>query len=260
MASSVTDKHTLQVKTYATYEQLVNAINLALDKAKQTHKELVNSDYVSSIVCIPNGFHFGYGYIHFSDSQLYYMFLGKNPDGTERLDMTWVEPAAPKPEILTEGKSWADIVEEEESMDEKYKRPYLPPMITLEAFPYSEEQREKIKSYLVKSNKPLPPNINFTLSPAEASPIEENKHGNILYIPDIPTWITEKDLLSKFKRFSASGNYPKVVISPARVGFITFNPTTREASFARMLTRKLLIKKDSKVHTLVVDYSQKKKH
>lgn len=104
-----------------------------------------------NIIIDKEGRYFGYGYVRVSHSQIYWMLLGKNPDGSDRYeefpDPNWVAPVIDysiDPLERNKGKSWVQILEEEEAMIRPTIRKPLPPLVTLSGYTYNEAQKKHL--------------------------------------------------------------------------------------------------------------------
>lgn len=166
MSLSFFDNHTLYVRfDVATEGQILECFKVACANYKRNHDPNLKVDIKVNLVQDHQGKHFGFAFVFITNSSVYHMLLGKNPDGTDRIqyidDPTWVPPAeGPKEEVTNEveddcqwssngngwaslgtidkGKSWADIIEEEEEEEkkkEKIRQAYICPKIKIELEP-----------------------------------------------------------------------------------------------------------------------------
>jgi hypothetical protein len=142
----------------ARQEQLSSDIRRAVKVASDTLGRAIETSFKINIIIDRSGRRYGYGYVWFTNPEVYYMLLGKNPDGSEnvqyREDPNWVPPPdAPSPRSLDDemttfhGRSWVDIMEEEE----RYTRPLikiqLPPLMTLSAYQLDSQQKAIWRPY-----------------------------------------------------------------------------------------------------------------
>lgn len=189
----------------------------------------------------------GVSFIYCSSSEAYHVILGNNPDGTARvetkIDPTW-KPKEPeetkeeKKEIL----SWDDITGNPNSewgsmvgnvswasMSEQENPPTiiekLPPILDSEDFIHVYSNGDKfevtVQPYFI------------TIYDDESQEIDTNKLFGF-----VPSNVTHDEIFRRFKIFSHRDGYPKIDIKMRRdsdknLVFITFNPGTHDARFAR---------------------------
>lgn len=184
----------------------------------------------------------------------------------------------------TQNKSWSDMMAEEDLQQcPKIKIP-LDPIMTLPPYEYDVEQREHIKKLLVeqavKSGNPdpdiqIPTHGHFEVNRAFVLDIDPKYSHNILCARGIPEWITEHDLKVAFTPYASDTtslhsrkvygrtikeSYPFVTINETRVAFITYDPNTKDAQFALLMTKKLdLVGPHNTKHQLLVSPAYKTK-
>lgn len=264
------DQHTLYVKSGVAYNsQLLDCMKRAIENVSQLLNRTIKCQYQANLIVGRNGKYYGYGYMFVTNPEVYYMLIGKNPDGTDRVaydaDINWKVPDKPLEtslaEIPTHG-SWADMTEEEERITELYTCPKikreLPPLMELPGYDYDEEQSEHLRQVaLTEGNTdPIPRKGYFQISPASVRDVDERFCPNVLCSRDIPTWMSEFYLKQQFSPYASDrvtsvtrkikrkiimDTYPFVTINDSRVTFITFNPATRDAQFALLMTKKMTL-------------------
>lgn len=210
----------------------------------------------------------GYGYIWIGDPEIYWILAGHNPDGSERIeeypDPNWSPSniSAADPIIKdSDDNLWADMIESEIAQQVPMIRKKLPPLITLSGYKYTEEQLKELKERADEflSEGENIENIgdigNFTITRAFVDPIPTGKIGHILYSRHVPHWIPNEVFKSIFSRYvsdpstkieisSNNDNQIDTVPLITRTGdtiYITYDPQTRDASFARIMQRKTRI-------------------
>ena len=266
--------HILHVKSGVAYDwQLLNSLKAALSEAERKLGRQIDCKYNVNIIVGRNGKLYGLGYIWVTNEEVYYMLMGKNPDGTDRVeyipDPFWKTPLKPLEDALEEidelcSSSWADYCEAEDSIVEQYEprmvKKYLPPLIELPGYDYDAEQLKYIQALAIEQGHQgeVPKKGYFHISPAFVQDIDEKYCRNVLCARNVPMWITEKDLKSAFvpyvsdsktpisrksKGVKVTDTYPFVCINEKRVAFITFNPSTRDAQFALLMMRKVSMTK-----------------
>ena len=267
-----------------------------------------------NLIVNKNGDYYGFGYIHVSMENVYWMLLGKNPDGTERvleyLDPNWT---APSPKKLTEEEElekysnmkWYEIAEEEDKYVHPTIREVLPPLIEIPGYEYDEMQYRHHQEIARRENKDpskVPKMGYFEFSRAYARDVDPGKMPHVLCARQVPDWIpgiafkqifrdyasdnTTSVLVSSSKpRASATpvnndvsedtddendneyyDTYPIVRIldskkDSGRIVFITFDPETKDAIFALLMTRKVHIvhpRNSNLKCTLIFDHAYEK--
>jgi hypothetical protein len=178
--------------------------------------------FLANVITDTKGNIFGYAYAWVSDPRIYFMLIGRNPDGTERYeeypDPNWVEPTAERPvpaaSLLSVGVSWADVTEEEEELDEKYTRPMirkeLPPLVRLPGYRYDEEQLKKATEIVRSKASPdvdpstiVVPTLGFfEVSRAYVSDVDKEDSNTTLCCRRAPAWVDKDMLLPFFERYS----------------------------------------------------------
>ena len=266
--------HILHVKSGVAYNwQLMGSLKEALKEAEIKLGRKIECSYKVNIIVGRNGKMYGLGYIWVTNEEVYNMLIGKNPDGTDRIeyieDPNWVAPEKSLDEALDEighlcSGSWADYCEAEDKIIARYEpkilKKYLPPLIELPGYEYDEEQTEHIKNLSLeqRDSEPIPKKGYFHISPAFVQDIDEKYCQNVLCARNIPQWITEKDLKTSFAPYATNSKiqvtrkikgvkttdtYPFVCINEKNVAFITFDPNTRDAQFALLMMRKVSMSK-----------------
>lgn len=154
----------------------------------------------------------GLAFVWFADTAFPNIFLGKNLNGTSRIeeypDPNWVAPPMDNWDEEEEdtfdpstffsfgpGKSWADLQEEEE----KKKKPEAP-MLTRKLPP--------IATLIIKqgAEDPEPLKIEEGTSKIKKK-IQEENDLHLLHL-NIPSWADLSELLKTFSMFTTSGSYP----------------------------------------------------
>lgn len=270
------DNHTLYVNSgVATKAQLTTAFHRALKDVSKTLNRPVTTAFKVNVVIV-HGNYVGYSYVRVQNPEVYNMLIGKNPDGTERVeyidDPNWQPPA--KASVIedeidfetfmsapTNNKSWAELMDEEEEMKPAKIRQLLPPLMKLPSYQYDQEQIKHVTKLLEEQHHGLsetkvtvPTHGHFEVSRAYVSPVDDRFAPNILCSRNIPAWITENDLKVAFSPYASdittkhrrkvngrfiSEAYPYVTINNGRVAFVTFDPVGHDAQFALLMTRKL---------------------
>lgn len=240
------DQHTLNATTgNLSKEEVVNAFNSALVEAKKRYGigcfmkvNFVTYYNKETQKREPRGV----CYIFFTNSQVYHMLLGRNPDGSERVkfipDPTWVapvkeekkDPVGDKPYSSWDdfGKTlegrWADIMDDVE-ITAPMIRVQEPPLLSRISFANAQGELENIKYQ-----------ASFvTVDPEYAEKYDINKLST-----HVPPGVTEEELLKIFKPYSSVDKFPKIHMTQSykdgkRLVIITFDSRTRDALFAKQV-------------------------
>lgn len=240
------NNHIVYIKTYnATEEQLRLAIHNAIYKAE----EILNCT-ISTQFRINHLKSYGFAYVWFTNEAVTNLLLGRNLDGTERIEFSLDE--------TIDTKSWADI-------NENYTK--LPPIITLGDYALSSEQREELKAMAVSATAEQLNELDnlatipFEVYPAYVYAIDKIYLSHTLHTKNIPPWLNNATLKRIFQPYASDPNkkfiktiykgntrikqectYPHIEISNKGSVFINFDPATYDAAFCRLMVRKLSVK------------------
>ena len=217
----------------ATDSQIRRAINIALQNVRRKVNLPLLTYYRVNVVSNRSGKLFGYSYVWFTNPEVYNLAIGRNVDGSERVeyydDPDWNPPASPpSPEgpenldlnFITTNRSWADMVEEEERFQTLYTRPKirreLEHLMPIPPIEYEGDQDEQARLLLIEDAKRsetwvegmsigVPDKIIMTAAPAYVSPVEDKYCSNVLCGLDIPSWISDRDLKGIFSPYVSKG-------------------------------------------------------
>jgi hypothetical protein len=208
---------------------------------------------------------FGFGYIFVSSSEVYWMLLGKNPDGSERviqyLDPNWVpQPRLTEEEeaIKYQGMAWNEIVDEENKYACQVIKKVLDPLMPIPGYVYDEQQYKHLQDMAVSSGndpKLVPTTGYFVLSRAYVKNVEPGRVENQLCARQIPKWVPDIAFKQIFKDYITDDEeYPTVDLIEGKkdngnIVLITFKPRSKKAQFTLLMTRKVHI-----IHPNNLDY------
>lgn len=227
--SKYMDTHTLHVESgVANERQLVEVLTKAVKDAEDYLGWENKTRFKVNLIVGKNGEYFGYGYVRISKPEVYWLLLGKNPDGSDRYeeypDPNWTPPKLDNSKDKNlESKSWAQIAEEEEAMIHPMIRKNLPPLITIPGYEYDEEQKAHLLSLKKEGgdedkkekegdgdnkkddNKKEIPNMGYIIiSRAYASdPEDSNMLKNRICATKIPEWIPKEAFKSIFSFYTS---------------------------------------------------------
>ena len=101
------DTNTLYVESgVATESQVSECLKKAIQESNKVLGYDTQCKFKVNLIVGNDGKYFGFGYIRISEPKIYWMLLGRNPDGTERieeyLDPDWVPPPNPNEGLTQE--------------------------------------------------------------------------------------------------------------------------------------------------------------
>ena len=217
------DNHTHYIKcTYATEKQIYDVYNEGLTKYQKDNKlKEVDRRFKVNYITNKEGEPLGVAFAFLTDSTLYHMILGRNPDGTERYieqdDPSWKPPS--KDDLVNEsgwsmtskydkGMSWADVTEEDEKMERKFVCPkirtLLPPLITIPPVRLTDVQMEEKRQDIIEENEGklgfdpskvhVPREEYLSIDEALSKPKESKFLPNVLKATNVADWVTARHI------------------------------------------------------------------
>lgn len=258
------DEHTLYMDSgVATKDQISNCLKTAILEAEKVLERKLNCTYRINVLVNKNGEYFGYAYIWVSSTEVYWILLGRNPDGTERFeeipDPNW-KPSEPlenndNNDTNDKKKSWYERIEEEERFIQPLIKKLLPPLVIFPGYTYNKEQLEHLKEVQKteqienpqKIEKNIPEMGFFEISRAYALDPASGFMSNRLCARNVPKWIPKEAFKSIFSFYVGKNDkYPIVDIvehkKGGRIVFITYDPKKRDTLFVLLMTKKTIIK------------------
>jgi hypothetical protein len=271
------DEHTIYCDTaVATEKQLADAFRQAILDAAKVLGEKNTCKFKVNLLVDKEGKYFGFGYVRVSDPRVYWMLLGRNPDGSERVeeypDPNWLPPTDPNTNLSVEeiiernkNKTWAELAAEEDKYIQPIIKKQLPPLITLQGYEYDEEQRKHLRQLALEEEREhskdkgklneIPTHGYFAIQRGYALDAPEGYFKNKICARNVPDWIPLEAFKSIFS-FYVSGEsknkkvlvhgkeetYPLVNFFSSKKGgkivFVTFDPNSKDAIFALLMTKK----------------------
>lgn len=240
----------------ATVAQISNCLKSAIKNAEKILGRKTNCRFKINLLVNKDGEYFGYGYIWISSPEIYWMLLGRNPNGTERIeeypDPDWKPPSPSTNENKTidSNKNWIDIVEEEDAHVQPMIKKILPPLVALSGYEYDSEQIQHLKELKEREGQQdvaIPKIGFFEISRGYALDAPQGSLKNRLCARNVPDWIPEEVFKAIFSFYiqDTKGEYPivKFVTSKngSRIVFITFDPNKKDAIFTLLMTKKTVI-------------------
>lgn len=272
----------------ANHDQIVNDITKALKSHKRGQR---HGQFVVNVV-ERDGKKVGYSYVWFEKPEIASLFLSHK---IQIPDMDWIPPPPPKELTIEElmkrdkGKSWADLTEEEDEEERLRTRPIIEkeigPAIVMPHYSLTNESRKELHDQLIAGEIyrgrwkegmmiEVPQVGRYSFERVTASSLRSNQNPIVLAASNVPNWINENDLKMYFLPYVTDNKtritrkvdgrqihdtYPFVNINRA-IGkvFITFDPKTNDAQFARLMSRKVEFTKGDKSCLLFFDHSRSK--
>lgn len=239
----------------ASSSQISKCLKIAIQDAEKVLGYETKCRYKINLLVNKEGEYFGYGYIWISSPKIYWMLLGRNPDGTERVeeypDSNWTPPSKKEGsfEPLQKGQNWIDIVEEEDAFIQPMIKKILAPLVTFTGYSYNPEQMEHLKELKEKEgeiNVEIPKIGYFEISRGYALDAPSGTLRNRLCARNVPNWIPVEAFKSIFSFYIKDDKeYPTVNFvnskNGGRIVFINFNPSTKDAIFTLLMTKKTII-------------------
>lgn len=277
------DEHTLFVKCdTANKQQITEAFMTAFDNYTERTGEDVDCRFRVNIVTRHDGTSLGIAFVFLTNSAFYYMFIGKNPDGSDRIeyrdDPAW-SPALEGSKINEAG--WSNISPSVTKQNGPSKIAVtLEPLIVLPPYELTEEQIEEKRKKIIALNEgkkdfdssliEIPKLAYFTLDRARCEPLDKKYMPHILKCRDVPEWLSKEELKRFFTPFASDSTtiqtrtvkgqhvreaYPFVNINNNRVAFIIFDSSTNDAGFALHMCKKTTFNNGKNSVTLVFNHS-----
>lgn len=222
----------------------------------------------------------GYSYAWIEDIEVFNGLIGKNKDGTERVELIEEEVSIKDKDEDSDEEDWGNITENEIKKEKKIIKKPLPPLFEIPPYKYNEEQYKEAK--LAEKRRCDYKGIEFKEEEiskflfVEFSPtnlgIFDDRLQNSLYCENIPDWITEDVLFKYFhkycedkseQRMKINGQnvrfkYPRVVFGKIRKSSksqhnwrgensirnceVIFSPINKEAKFIQTVARRVAFK------------------
>ena len=232
-----------------------------------------NTQIEINVVKNREGKKYGHTYAWVSDDSVFNALIGKDFDGSDRIEMIEDEDWEPPEEdydvaLEAAGGSWAMMTE----IGEKYQRPLirknLEPLVTLPGIKYTTEQEEEVDG----ESK-----IGF-LEIFDTKLTEKIGKLNTIFSDNIPEWVTEKTILNIFSKYNKDHtiymekktrnkfSYPIVKIKKKknfreerRFCTVTFSPLFKNtATFLINLVKRLEVTQGDKKALLFFSQSKSK--
>lgn len=243
------DSHTIFINcdTY-TAEQ----INECLSASLKQYDETISCDFYVNLLENRDNISYKKAFVFISNTGVYHMILGRNFDGSDRVEYTddsqWIAPPYSPPRSRSNSKDisinmeWSLLIEIEEEKER---------LITEHNTKHTCPKIVNILNKLIN----LPDDLICEAS--YVTPIDQNLSTCILKCHKVPNGINYNDIKKKFSPFASDINtlhsrknkgkhiqesYPFVTITKDHTAYITFDSDTKDAQFALHMTKKTKIK------------------
>lgn len=202
--------------------QIERNLNFCIKKLKEMNNNIKNCDIYVNVVENKEGQRYGHTYAWVNNSEVFNTLIGKNFDGSNRIDYVedenWTPPSIPLEQAIKEAKgNWAEEAEIEERYERPMKEVELEPLIVPPGIKYTDEQKKMLD---------VEQDFGFIeIFPARVTIRTDENKSNSIYSSCIPEWVTEDMLYKFFNRFTKdkmlhknsktnkSFTYPKVYIA-----------------------------------------------
>lgn len=275
------DKHSLFIKCdCATREQIHACLRQGIENYARSHHQKITCSFRVNMVENREGKSLGIAFAFITDPSIFYMIIGKNPDGSDRvehrLDPTW----RPVKSGDTTSGAWIDLLEEEEKKQPSTITVGLDPLITIPPYRLTPAQIAAKRERILADNKDKPdfhpdlvyvaPEAHLIISRAFVTPLDEKLVPNILKCKNVPNWVTKDEIKGHFRPYASDSHtthercikgkritdtYPYVSINNDRMAFVIFDPYTHDAEFALRMMRKVHLTKAGEEVTLLFSHS-----
>jgi hypothetical protein len=251
------DEHTLYIRSgFLSQTQVERAVNGTLQQLRDVYKNdkhwgpLINkATCIVNVVTNTKGDMFRLTYARVSEPAVYHILLGRNPDGSERVeeydDPSWTGSTEFKRQQTPSGMvKWGDIQdfeEEQDVLEKSYQCPklrrVLPPIAELALTRLSEDQQHREYEWLVKQAQDQGKNQaeidkietpRFGILDVQGAFVEDtqpDEKEHILCCRIAPEWITVDMIRDKFTQFNTDDRYHiiKVKKKDMKITYPTFN-------------------------------------
>ncbi len=258
------DYHTLYVDTNGLSKQLVH------DRMNSIFRHLklscTQDDYYLNYIEI-KGKHNGRAYIYIPNSKVFFAIVGWNMDGNPRFeyeeyDLEFTPPKQPLEEALDDLSSGKidDWSVDEQSIRELYKPKKRITTNTLPSlihnlpgvlFVGNNVDDYDWKQYAKKGD--------LVIMRARIQGVYEDYLPYKLISSQVDRSVKINDMQYLFSMFSSNSTYPQIKLVNSKYNkacrfIISFDPATRDACFALLLTKVIKMKKPNIQHTIYMDY------
>lgn len=242
------DNHTILIESgFATEAQIVNVLlncQRSYNRDLEPDKEKLNSEIHVNTVLNRDNLPTGITFVWVSSESFYHILLGRNPDGSDRVETIYDDAVL---DFNFDSMSdWSDMVD---FTDEHSHVETLPPLVEIPEIRLTDAQvRMGIK--MTKDPK-FCSTVRLILKPAFVLDLDKGDSNSELFCSRCPDWVTSARLESIFRKYvpkeRRADGYPKVTVKDPykRNGFkiatVKFDPSQRDAQFALHMTKKLTL-------------------
>lgn len=238
MTEKTYDNHTLYIVSgQATEQQIYDAFRQMVFEYQKKTGLPVQSKWKVNVPINKEGKPIGLAYVFVTDPAMYHMILGRNPDGSERIqyidnpayvkgddninDYGWANMDLSQfetlPSIIPPGMSWAEFDEWETQREKEEIKPKieikLEPLMSLPPFKMTSQQmidernkiieKEKVKPGFDPALLQISDTAYFKVYPAAVKHVEYKYMSNVLKADKVPSFVTPEILKSQFTPFAS---------------------------------------------------------
>jgi hypothetical protein len=245
--AAITNLHTLSLQIGEHTEVVVNrAMSELIKKAtlylKVKTGKVHDQRYTLNIPRNREGITMCFAYCWINDSCIYNILVGKNEDGTERVEETVDTPPVPSEmENIPINQSW-DIEEGPVIARTAIK---LAPIVGRYWCKYGPEEIKSAKARAARSSKVVPECTGciIGIGPGIIYSVEDNFEADVLFANRVPGWVKSKMIHDKIAPFAPGVklNVDMYAEGSSSSATITFSPGNgKDAAFALQMVKKLV--------------------
>lgn len=281
LRNSRMDEHTLCVYFCVLDEKdILENLFGAIREYENNINRRIKSSHFLNVIRDRQGIPYGYGYLYVSNPEVYYLLLGKNPDGSDRkgvVDHSETSPENVKLLFKENSFEWNQLIEDWSEFSNALEERELDPLVDISnPVYYNSKQKQNLQMFkqrAIQKGKTLQ-ELDYVhneyaiveCTPAIVKDVDIEYIPNKLFCPVVPEWVSSKVIQAKFQTFVQGKNknarfYPYVRLDPnKRSCVVEFDHNTRDAQFALLMAKNLTFThpRRNKEHTLF--FSHMKKH
>ena len=261
--SNYTNQHVLYVTSgVSTREQLEESFRDAIMEINEKMNRKIECKFKVNLIVGKNGEYFGIGYVWVSNPEIYRILLGLDEYG-EKLhriipNPSW-KPLTEEEEYKLQNNidelDWDELTElEKRKMGCKNIIEYLKPIVSLPGYKYNAEQKRHIMQI---SKSDVDSDVGyFDLRQAYINDyLDSHSCSYVLLSIKVPKWLSDGNIKEEFSNYNTSKNKEILVeykgkrirdtipcvIRDNDIIFVVYDKNTRDASFALLMTKKMVV-------------------
>jgi len=279
------DCHTLYVTTgVASKEQLAHSLLETKRLAEEILQQDIPCEFQINVIVGRNGQYYGVGYVRVSNPIMYWILVGRNPDGSERVetipDPDW-DPGEGEGEDDEESSDdfgeWAEVKEKEDHKVRPMITRELGPLVNVPGYRYDEDQLSHFRAIAEERGEDadqIDEVGHFIIQRGHFKHVGSNKLANVLFARKTPPWIGEqmdklkadmsryctgppnKKIYMRVKGKVIDGPAPLIHVDNDTV-YVGFDPDGNDGPFAKFMVTKYVFNRGVRNESRMVffDYS-----